>query len=126
MSTTGAGTPAAAEIDARLAALPDDQRMVLQAVRETIAAAVPEAVERIAYDMPSFYYRGKYLVSYAGWKKHCAIYPGTVLSAVLQPGEIAGLDVDKGTIRFTPERPLPAGFAARLVQARARMIDAKS
>ncbi len=123
--TGGAVAMAASEIDARLAALPADQRAVLQAMRETISAAVPEALEKVAYDMPSFYYRGKFLVSYAGWKKHCAFYPGISESAVLKDDELAGYEVEKGTIRFTPDHPLPAALVTRLVQARAAQIDEK-
>jgi len=62
---------ATAEIDARLARLPADQRDALQSLRQTIAAAAPDAVETISYAMPAFRYRGRALVSYEAFKTHC-------------------------------------------------------
>ncbi len=55
---------ATAWIDAYLAALSPDKRAALQALRETIAAAAPEAVEAVSYGAPAFRYRGRQLVSY--------------------------------------------------------------
>jgi uncharacterized protein YdhG (YjbR/CyaY superfamily) len=52
-------TTATAQIDATLAALPADQRAALQALRQTIAAAAPEAEEAISYGMPAFRYHGR-------------------------------------------------------------------
>jgi len=58
-------TAASAQVDAILAALPDDQRVALQSLRETIASAALEAVEAISYSLPAFKYHGRPLVSYA-------------------------------------------------------------
>ena len=65
---------ASAQIDAILAGLPDDQRGALQSLRETIAAAAPEAVEAISYALPAFRYRGRPLVSFGAAKGHVAFY----------------------------------------------------
>ena len=52
-------------IDEILAALPDGQRTALQALRQTIAAAAPDAVEDMSYGAPAFRYRNHPLVSFA-------------------------------------------------------------
>jgi len=105
-------------VEAYLAALPDDQRMVLQGLRATIRAAAPEATEQIAYDMPAFKANGRFLVSYGAYKGHFSLFPasGAVLAAL--GDEIAPYHTGKATIQFTADRPLSADVVTRLVVVR--------
>jgi uncharacterized protein YdhG (YjbR/CyaY superfamily) len=105
-------------VDAYLAALPDDQRSVLEELRATIRAAAPDATEQIAYDMPAFKTNGRFLVSYGAYKRHFSLFPasGAVLDAL--GDEIAPYHTGKGTIQFTAERPLSADVVTRLVRVR--------
>ena len=74
-STKPSSDPArSAEIDKVLASLPEAARTALEALRGTIAAAAPEAVESINYGVPAFKYRGRPLVSFAAAKNHCSFY----------------------------------------------------
>ncbi len=118
-----AAAEATAWIDAYLAALPADQRAALQRVRETIAAAAPEAVEAISYRMPAFRYRGRPLMWYLAAKKHCSLFPR---AAVIEAhrAELAGFAVATGTIRFTPDHPLPKDLLERLVRDCMARMDA--
>jgi uncharacterized protein YdhG (YjbR/CyaY superfamily) len=115
---------AKAQIDATLAGLPADQRDALGTLRATIAAAAPEAVEGISYGLPAFRYRGRPLVSYHAAKAHCSFFP--MGSAVLDTfrGELSGFDTAKGTIRFTPDHPIPSDLVTRIVRARVADLDA--
>jgi uncharacterized protein YdhG (YjbR/CyaY superfamily) len=104
--------------DEYLAALPPDQRAALQQLRETIRAIVPAAEERISYQLPAFRLEGKMLVGYGAATKHCALY---LMSATTLDGfqdELLGYQTGKGTIRFQPANPLPAGLVRKLVEAR--------
>ena len=107
-----------AAVEAFLARLPDDQRAALERLRSQIRAAAPEAVERIGYGMPMFYVGTTPLVGFSAWKNHCAFYgaSGTLLDGFAK--ELEGYETAKGTIRFTPERPLPAALVKKLVKAR--------
>lgn len=105
-------------VEAYLAALPADQRTVLQALRETIRAAAPEATEQIAYDMPAFRTHGRFLVSYAAFKRHFSLFPASQAVLDALGDEIAPYHTGKGTIQFTAERPLSAEVVTRLVRAR--------
>ncbi|MFI5198854.1 MAG: iron chaperone [Candidatus Limnocylindrales bacterium] len=116
--------PPATVIDARLAALPPDQRAALQHLRETIAAVAPEAVEAIGYGMPGFRYRGNLLVSYEAFKDHCSLFPMSG-QVVEQNPELAAFAVAKGTYHFTPEEPIPDDLIAVVVWARMAEIDAR-
>ena len=105
-------------IDAYLATLPASQRDALQHLRAQIARLAPEAVETISYGMPTFKLRGRALVSFAGWKAHCSIYPltGTLLDA--HADALKGYARTKGSVHFTPEQPLPDALVEALILAR--------
>ena len=114
---SGEGT-ATERIDALLEALPDDQRAALQSLRETIATAAPDAVEAISYGMPAFRYRGRPLVSYRAFARHCSFYPmsGTLIED--HRDELAAFAAAKGTLRFTPDAPIPRALVQMVVTER--------
>ena len=116
---------ATAQIEATLAALPADQRAALQTLRQTIAAAAPEAEEAISYGMPAFRYHGRSLVSYAAFKAHCSFFPMSARLIEAHRDELAGFSTAKGTLRFTPEHPLPNDLVERMVRERMAQIDAR-
>ncbi len=119
-------TAATARIDATLGALPPDQQGALQALRSTIAAAAPEAVEAISYGAPAFRYRGRPLVTYAAARSHCSFFPMSPALVAAHLAELDGFDTAKGTIRFQPERPIPDELVRRIVRERMAEIDTAS
>ena len=104
-------------VEEYLAALPEDQRAALEQLRSVIRAAVPDADEVISYGVPTFKLR-RSLVAIGAAKQHCALY--VMSPAVIESfaDDLAGLDTSKGTIRFTPDAPLPAELVTRIVAAR--------
>ena len=117
-------SPTAKDIDGYLAALPDDQRAALQKLRKTIKTAAPEAAESISYGVPTFKYKGRPLIYFGAAKKHVAIYGGINIDAHKE--ELQQYDTSKGTIRFAPDKPLPASLVKRLVKAQMKEIEAGS
>ena len=109
-------------MDSYLAALPEEQRTALENVRATIKAAAPEAAEAISYGIPGYKYRGRPLIHFGAAKNHCAIYGAAVAESDKE--DLEGYDISKGTIRFSPDRPLPAELVERLVKARMGEIEA--
>ena len=110
-----------AAVDQYLAGLPDDQRAALERLRETILRVVPDAVEAFAYGMPGYRYRKKPLAYFSAWKKHCALYGQD--PSLLSEEEAARFPAEKGTIKFTPDQPLPDELVERLIRARIRAIE---
>jgi uncharacterized protein YdhG (YjbR/CyaY superfamily) len=105
--------------DAYLRALPEDQRAALQALREVIAAHVPEAGECMSYAMPGFRMpNGKMVAGYAGFARHCGFYPhsGTVIPKL--QAECAGFRTSKSGVMFTPAQPLPVALVHRILDQR--------
>ena len=101
--------------DEYLKALSADKRTALERLRKSIKAAAPKAEECISYGVPAFRLDGKFLVAYAAAKNHCAFYPGSVISGVK---ELKDYDTSKGTIRFPPDKTLPAALVRKLVKLR--------
>jgi uncharacterized protein YdhG (YjbR/CyaY superfamily) len=106
----------AASIDAFLAELPADQRDALETLRRQIRAAAPEAVEVIAYGIPGYRLHGRYLLGFGAAKKHCSFYCGTLLRGY--EAELQGYGTRKGTIHFTPDKPIPPAVIEGIVKAR--------
>ena len=113
-------------VDEYLGTLPADERGLLQALRERIAELVPGATETISYGMPAFKLDGRFLVSYAGWKRHCSLYPLTDSFMREHASEIEGFDRTKGSIHFTAAKPLPPALLDDLIQARVADLAAES
>ena len=65
-------------VDAYIAALSVERRAGIEAMRESINAAAPEATETIAYAMPALRsHGGQFLVSYAAYKRHYSLFPAS-------------------------------------------------
>lgn len=118
------GVDGPAAVDRYLATLPADRRAALERVRAAIARLVPEATEGISYGMPAFKLRGHPLVGYANAKHHCALYGMSAGLDRFAP-RLTGFSTSKGTIRFTPDHPVPDDLVADLVRFRVREIDAR-
>jgi uncharacterized protein YdhG (YjbR/CyaY superfamily) len=103
-------------IDDYIAAFPADVQTLLQAVRATIHAAAPDAVERISYGMPAFAQEGA-LVYFAALKHHIGFYPTSSGIAAFQQ-EIAAYESSKGAVKFPKDQPMPLDLIARIVRFR--------
>ncbi len=105
-------------VDDYLAALPEDQRAALEKLRKTIRAAATEATETISYQMPTFKLRGRVLVYYAAFKDHCSLFPASEAVMGALGEELKPYFSGKGTLRFTPDKPIPAALLKKIVKAR--------
>lgn len=110
-------------IDTYLAGRPADQRDLLQRLRAQIARVAPGAKETISYDMPAFKLGGRFLVSFAGWKAHCSIYPLTDAFLAAHENELEGYGRTKGSLHFTPEAPVPDALMEELIRARVADLE---
>jgi uncharacterized protein YdhG (YjbR/CyaY superfamily) len=98
------------------------QRAALSRLSRTVQATVPEAEPCLAYGVPAFRLGGRFLVGYSGAARHCAFYPGSAAIAACKR-ELRAYDTSKGTIRFQPEKPLPAPLVRKLVKIRVSEME---
>ena len=108
-------------VDLYLAALPEDQRRALTALRATLADLLPDCTEVMSYAMPGFRQpgpRGRMVVGFAAFSHHLGLYPhsGTILPQLAT--ETLGFKTSKSGILFTPDHPLPTDLIQRIVTLR--------
>ena len=113
-------------IDEYLQELADDERAALQPVVDQVRALVPGAEEGRSYGMPAFRYRGKALLGFAAAKQHLSLFPFSPAAVESVQNELAGFSLSKGTVRFTPDRPVPPAVVEQMVRHRMGEIDAKA
>jgi uncharacterized protein YdhG (YjbR/CyaY superfamily) len=111
--------------DEYLAALTKDKRDVLQKLRKTIRAAAPKAEEYIGYGLAAFRLDGMPLVALGATANHCAFYLMSGSTVAAHEEDLEGYDTSKGTIRFSPDKALPAALVRKLVKARIAENDAR-
>ena len=114
---------AASSIDEYLGGVAPEFRPLLRSLRKTIRAAAPQAHESISYGIPTFKQDDQRLIYFSAATKHCAIH--MVRKAQLDEAVRLGFSVGRGSIRFTPEHPLPARFVTRIVKTRLTEIGRK-
>ena len=105
-------------IDEYLARLSHENRAALEKLRQAIKAAAPKAEECISYGLAAFRLSGHPLVAFGGWANHCAFYPMSAATIKVHANELKKYEISKGTIRFSPGKPLSAALVRKLVKAR--------
>lgn len=103
-------------VDEYIASFPTDVQEQLQGVRRAMRAAAPGTEEAISYGIPTFTLDGRYLIYFAGWKRHISVYPTPAVNAQLDK-EIERYKASKGTLRFPLNEPIPYELIGRLAAA---------
>ena len=103
-------------VDEYIATFPADVQEILQQVRRTILGVVPEAGEKISYQIPTITMDGRALLYFSGWKQHISVYPIPAGDEALA-AEIEPYRAGKGTLKFPLNKPIPYDLIARLAQA---------
>jgi len=104
------------EIDHYISGFPEQSRVLLEQLRETIKLAAPEAIEVISYGMPAFKQNG-ILVYFAAYKNHIGFYPTASGIEAFKP-ELSSYQWSKGTIQFPLDKPLPVELITQIVRHR--------
>lgn len=111
-------------IDAYIAAAPEAVRERLEAIRATIRAAAPEAVEAIKYRLPTFVL-GKNLVHFGAFRNHVGFYP-TSSGIEHFTEELRDFATSRGAVQFPHDRPLPLDLVRRIVEFRVAEVLSSS
>lgn len=110
-------------VDEYIGSFPENIRAKLEEMRAIIKALVPEAQEKISYQMPAFYRNG-IIVWYAGFARHIGFYPGADGIAAFKD-ELAGYKSAKGSVQFPLDKPLPVELISKMVRFRVENIEKK-
>ena len=112
------------DVDEYLAQVPEPGRSTLEKLRKTIKTAAPKAIEGISYRIPVYKHLGM-LVGFAAFKNHCSFFPMSDAVMKAHRKELQHYDVEKGTIRFPLNKPLPAQLIRTMVKERIAENTAK-
>jgi uncharacterized protein YdhG (YjbR/CyaY superfamily) len=113
METKSAGPTS---IDDYIASFPEETRKLLEEMRATIRAAAPDAVEKISYQIPTFFLKGN-LVHFGAFKNHIGFYPTSSGTEKFKQ-ELSAYEGAKGSVRFPFNKPLPLELVGRIVRSR--------
>jgi len=111
--------PSFESVNAYLAAQSPQAKKAVVQVRAAIRKALPQARETISYKIPTYEIDGKPVVYFAAWKRHYSLYPITAAVQRALAAQLAGVDVEKGTVRFPFDAPVPSALIARIAKLRA-------
>lgn len=112
-------------IDDYLDLQPESAQRALAELRQKIRAIAPEAVEVISYQMPAFKYLGLMLVGFKASKNHCSLYTWNDSAVDALKADLKDFSTSTGTVRFTPEKPIPDKLVKKLVQLRMKQNEDK-
>ncbi len=98
------------------------QRAEFERLQNIVKGIVPDVEETISYGIPTFKYKGTYLLYFGAFKNHMSVFPGSYLIDDLQD-QLKDYKIAKGTIQYTEDNLLPESVIKHLVQMRKTQID---
>jgi len=122
----GASAGGPATVDAYLASQPEPARRVLENLRRLIREAAPQAEETIAYDMPALRLHGRFLVSYAAYRRHFSLFPASQAVQDACGDELRPYLSGRATIQFQGSAPLSDDLVRRIVEIRVAEVGGRS
>jgi uncharacterized protein YdhG (YjbR/CyaY superfamily) len=78
----------------------------------------------VSYGMPAYLHAGRPLLGFRAAKSHLSVFPFSPAAIEAVKDRLDDFDVSKGTIRFSPDAPVPDDVLADLVRARMQEIGA--
>lgn len=101
-------------IDEYIALQPENARPGLNQLRELLRTVLPDAQEKISWQMPTFW-KGRNLIHFACFKKHIGLYPGPDAVAHFAQA-LSPYKCSKGAIRLPLDQPLPLELIADIAR----------
>jgi uncharacterized protein YdhG (YjbR/CyaY superfamily) len=111
-----------ATVDNYIETAPPAAQPTLRELRQLIHATLPSATERIRYGMPTYDHRGQRFVHIAAAKAHVGVY-GLAHEDSDVPPELAPYLVERSTLRFRFDQPLPTAALAAALRRKAGRLD---
>lgn len=111
-------------IDEYISQYSDSIQIILKKIRQVIKESSPNSLEKISYQMPTFYLNEN-LVHFAAYKKHIGFYP-TPSAIDAFKNELLPYKFAKGSIQFPIDKPIPYDLIKRIVEYRVDEVNNKN
>ena len=107
-------------IDEYIAIQVAEVQPLLQSIRQTIHSAAPEAIEKISWQMPTFW-QGENLIHFAAFKKHIGLYPGGEATTIFIE-RLKNYKTSKGAIQLPLGNPIDYELITDIVKWRLKQV----
>ena len=103
------------EVEKYIKGFPIEIQERLNAIRDSILELVPQATERICMGIPTYTLNGKWLIHFAGFKKHIGFYPQPEGITAFKE-KLKEYKTSKGTVQFPLNKPLPIELICEMIR----------
>lgn len=93
---------------------PKQAQPYLRQINETIQSALPDAIQKISWSMPTYWKRHN-LIHFAASKNHVGLYPGPAAVEYFAD-KLREYKTSKGAIQFPYSKPLPTQLIAEIAK----------
>jgi uncharacterized protein YdhG (YjbR/CyaY superfamily) len=104
-------------INEYISTLPENAQKAMEEIIVTIKTMVPNAEERISYNMPAFRVNGEYFIHFSAWKNHIGMYPIPAGNEAFQK-QIEPYRSAKSSLNFPLDKPMPLKLIGKVVKFR--------
>jgi uncharacterized protein YdhG (YjbR/CyaY superfamily) len=91
-------------------------------MRAVVRKKLPDAEERISYNIPAYFMDKKLIIYFAGFKSHISMYPGRTNSDAYNT-LAAKYAHGKSTARFSHSEPLPIKIIDKFITVRLKELS---
>lgn len=112
------------EFDEYFRGLDEPTRAAFEHVRELAREVAPDAEDGWSYGMAALRYKRRPLLGFRTTKDHLSIFPFSEKAVDAVRDDLSAYVLSKGTVRFTPAKPLPDKLVRDIVRYRVKEIDA--
>lgn len=111
-------------MDEYLESVTAQQLKTFEHIRQLVKGIVPDVGEKISYGIPTFTYKGTYLLYWGAFKHHMSLFPAS--DAMLQAiPELEAFRKSKGTLQFSEDKPISDKLLKKIIQHRLDDINSK-
>ena len=111
-------------VEEYLGELPLVQKEEFERIKTVVMSCIPEAKLGISYGMPAFKYKDKPLLYFGAFTNHMSIFPTATPIEELKD-KLSKWEISKGTLKYSPQKLIPAEIIVELIAIRRAQIDAK-
>lgn len=105
------------DVEAYVHRFDEETQTKLRMIQDCVRKLAPNATERMCMGIPTFDLNGRWLVHFAGFKKHIGFYPDPETIAAFKD-QLKEYKTSKGTVQFPLNKPLPLDLIREMTEFR--------
>lgn len=111
-------------IDEYISQYPPEIQEKLKQMRSVIKNTIPDSLEKISWNMPTFFIDKGSIVYFGAFKNHIGFFP-TPSGVEKFKDELIDYKTSKGTIQFPYSKPIPETLVAKITKFRYLEVENK-